>query len=87
MDYNSYISAKADSVGFAYLDPNPILAAARARGEIPTAPNFANLAQPFGPLFSLDGVHPSNGGQVVIANALIDLLASEFGVRLRRVPK
>ena len=84
-EYNGYIAAKADSVGFAYFDPNPVLEAARARGEIPTAPNLANLQQPFGPLFSLDGVHPSNAGQALIANALIDVIAAEFGVRLPRV--
>ncbi len=86
-EYNTYISAKADSVGFAYLDPNPILAAARARGEIPVTPNLADPAQPFGPLFSLDGVHPSNAGHILIANALIDVIAAEFGVRLRHVPR
>ena len=83
--YNTYISAKADSVGYAYLDPNPLWAAARARGDVPTTPNLGNFAQPFGPLFSLDGVHPSNAGHILIANALLDLIASEFGVRLPRI--
>ena len=81
--YNSYISAKADSVGYAYLDPNPLWAAARASGAIPEIPDVTNLARPFGHLFSLDGVHPSSAGHVLIANALIDLIAAEFGVRLR----
>ena len=83
--YNTYISAKADSVGFAYYDPNPLFAAARARGDVPATPNIANLTEPFGPLFSLDGVHPSTRGQVLIANALIALIAAEYAVRLRPV--
>ena len=84
-EYNSYISAKADSIGFAYFDPNPMLEAARGRGDIPAIPDVTNFAQPFGPLFSVDGIHPSNGGHVLIANALIDVIAAEYGVRLRRI--
>ena len=83
--YNTYISAKADSVGFAYYDPNPLFAAARARGDVPAIPNIANLTEPFGRLFSLDGVHPSTRGQVLIANELIALIAAEYSVRLRPV--
>ena len=83
--YNTYISGKADSVGFVYFDPNPLWSAARARGDIPAVLDISNLSAPFGPLFSLDGVHPSRAGQVLIANALIDLIAAEFGVSLRRL--
>lgn len=83
--YNTYISAKADSVGFVFFDPNPLWSAARASGDVPSIPDVGNPSQPFGPLFSLDGVHPSSAGHVLIANALIDLIATEFGVSLRRV--
>jgi phospholipase/lecithinase/hemolysin len=83
--YNTYIRAKADSVGFAYYDPNPLFLAARARGDVPTTPNIANPAEPFGPLFSLDGVHPSTRGHVLIANELITLIAAEYSVRLRPI--
>jgi lysophospholipase L1-like esterase len=85
-EYNVYISAKADSVGYAYYDPNPLFIAARARGDVPTVPDVANLSAPFGPLFSLDGVHPSARGQIAIANELIALIAAEYSVRLRPVP-
>ena len=83
--YNTYIAAKADSVGFAYWDPNPLFAAARAQGDVPTTPNVSNLAEPFGPLFSLDGVHPSTRGHVRIANALIAVINSEYSLRLTPV--
>ncbi len=82
--YNTYISAKADSVGYVYFDPNPLWSAARANGDIPALPNVANLSAPFGPLFSLDGVHPSNAGHILIAEALMDVITAEFGVSLRR---
>ena len=83
--YNTYISAKADSVGWAYVDPNPLFAAARARGDIPATPNIMNTAEPFGPLFSLDGVHPSAGGQVLIANEIIRVINLAYGVELSSV--
>jgi hypothetical protein len=83
--YNTYISAKADSVGFAYFDPNPMFIAARIRGDIPVTPDITNLDAPFGPLFSLDGVHPSNRGHVLIANELILRIAGEYSVRLRPI--
>jgi lysophospholipase L1-like esterase len=83
--YNEYIAAKADSVGFAYWDPNPTFAAARARGEVPTTPSVTNLDEPFGPLFSLDGVHPSTRGQRMIANELIEVIAGHYDVALRPV--
>ena len=83
--YNTYISAKADSVGWAYVDPNPLFTAARARGDIPTTPNITNTSEPFGPLFSLDGVHPSARGQVLIANEIIRVIVAEYGVELSSV--
>jgi lysophospholipase L1-like esterase len=85
-EYNTYISAKADSVGFVFVDPNPMWASARARGEIPAIPDMTSHTQPFGPLFSVDGVHPSNAGQVLIATMLLDAIEAEFGVRLPRPP-
>ena len=83
--YNSYISAKADSVGFAYHDPNPLFLAARARGDVPESPNIANLSEPFGALFSLDGVHPSSRGHVLIANDIIATIAGEYSIPLRSI--
>jgi lysophospholipase L1-like esterase len=83
--YNTYIAAKADSVGYAYYDPNPLFAAARARGDVPTVPSLAVPSEPFGPLFSLDGVHPSNTGQKLIANEIITVIAAEYSVRLASV--
>jgi lysophospholipase L1-like esterase len=83
--YNTYISAKADSVGFAWYDPNPLFIAARARGDVPVTPNIANLDQPFGPLVSNDGVHPSSRGHVLIANELMALITARYSVRLTPV--
>ena len=83
--YNNYIKAKADSIGFAYYDPNVALAALRANGAVPAFPNLAS-AQPFGQYFSLDGVHPSGAAQILLANGLIDVINMKYGTTLRKLP-
>jgi lysophospholipase L1-like esterase len=84
-EYNAYIAAKADSVDFAFYDPNPLFNAARARGDIPTVPNLASTTEPFGPLFSIDGIHPSSQGHVLIANELMAIIAARYAVSLAPV--
>jgi lysophospholipase L1-like esterase len=80
--YNAYIKAKADSIGFAYYDPNPALAALHASGAIPPFPNLTSTTAPFGQYFSLDGVHPAAGAHVVIANELIALINATYKTSL-----
>ncbi len=85
--YNAYIKAKADSVGFAYWDPNPVLAQlAAVPGAINYPPNLASATQPFGTAFSLDGVHPSSSTHILIANSLIDAINAKYGTSVRHVP-
>jgi hypothetical protein len=84
--YNVYLKAKADTLGWAYIDPNVILAALRT-GTSPTIPAWPTLTATtrdattsvFGTLFSLDGVHPTAAGQKVIANAIIDSVNAKYG--------
>ena len=80
--YNSYIKAKADSIGFAYYDPNPLLAAQKATGAIPAFPNLASTTAPFGTLISLDGVHPSAAAHQLIANEIIAVINTKYGTKL-----
>jgi lysophospholipase L1-like esterase len=84
--YNAYIAAQADALGFAFLDPNPLLASLRQGGQIPPVPNLASATAPFGGYLSLDGVHPSAAGQVAIANAAIDAINQEYGLSIPDVP-
>ena len=84
--YNSYIAAKAAAIGFAYYDPNPLLASQRATNAIPRLPNFlaANAGTTlFGPLFSLDGIHPAAAGHVLIANGLMAVINAKYGTSLQ----
>jgi lysophospholipase L1-like esterase len=80
--YNAYIQAKADSIGFGYLDPNPLLLGLRAIDSIPPYPNFASPTHPFGSFITLDGIHPSAAAHQLIAAALIAKIDSLYGVSI-----
>ncbi|MFL5607229.1 MAG: SGNH/GDSL hydrolase family protein, partial [Gemmatimonadaceae bacterium] len=84
--YNTYIQSKATASGFAYYDPNVLLAAQRASGAIPAFPNFLSTTATYGTLISLDGVHPSAAAHKLIANALIDAINAKYGTTLAPVP-
>jgi lysophospholipase L1-like esterase len=84
--YNNYIKAKADAIGFAFYDPNVLLAARRASGEIPAFPNFASTNQTFGTFFSLDGFHPSAAAHKALANDLIGVINTKYGTTMQPVP-
>jgi lysophospholipase L1-like esterase len=80
--YNAYIKAKADSIGFAFYDPNPTLATLKANGSVPPFPNLANPQAPFGLYFSLDGVHPTGAAHILIANDLIAVINTKYATTL-----
>ena len=84
--YNIYIATKAASIGFAYYDPNPLLASLRASGAVPPFPNLASATATFGNYFSLDGIHPAAAGHVVVANELIGVINAKYGTKLSLVP-
>jgi lysophospholipase L1-like esterase len=77
--YNALIAAEADTLGFAYYDPNPALVAFKTSHAVPTFPDLANPAAAFGTLFSLDGVHPAAAAHVVLANNIIDAINAKYG--------
>lgn len=82
--YNAYIHAKADSIGFAFFDPNPLLAGLKATGAVPVFPNLASTTQPFGQFFSLDGVHPAAAAHVLIADSLAVTINAKYGTTLTK---
>jgi len=83
--YNAYISAKADSLGWAYVDPNVALGALKSSGAIPALPNFLSATQPFGPYITLDGIHPSALAHQILANLLIGGINAKYGVAIDTV--
>lgn len=91
--YNATISAKATQLGWAYLDPNPILEAQKtgATPAIPAFPNFTSNTREaatsvFGALFSLDGVHPTAAGHRIVANAMIAAVNAKYSLAIPAVP-
>ena len=81
--YNGYIKAKADSIGFAYLDPNPLLASLKgAPGGIPKVPVLSSPDSTFGPYISLDGIHPSAKAHVALADAVITAINAKYNTNL-----
>lgn len=84
--YNTYIKAKADSIGFAYYDPNPLFASLKSSGAVPAFPNLVSTTATFGTYISLDGVHPSATAHIAIANELIGVINTKYGTKLNPVP-
>jgi len=63
-----------------------LLAAQRASGAIPAFPVVTSTTATFGPLISLDGVHPAAAAHKLIANDLIALINTKYGTTLAPVP-
>lgn len=73
--FNTKLAAVADAHGWAFLNPNPTLLAARADPSlvspfpiIPARPDSFPVR--FGTLFTLDGVHPSAAAHRIIADSV-----------------
>jgi phospholipase/lecithinase/hemolysin len=84
--YNAFIQAQATARGWAYVDVNGPLLQAVALGIIPPFPDLsAALAGGnvlFGPLFSLDGVHPSTVLQRLVADSVASAINQKFATTL-----
>src|SRR4029078_7852812 len=83
--YKAYIQAKADTIGFAYVDPNRVLDQLKTSGKIPPLPLLA-AAKPFGEYISLDGVHPAAPAHQLFANLLIDAITAKYGTTIPKLP-
>lgn len=69
---------------YAYVNPNPLFA--EKSGQIPAFPNLFDDSTPtFGPLFSLDGIHPSATTHRLLANEIIGAIESAYPVELPSV--
>ena len=83
--YNAYIKAKADSMGYAYLNADSVLAALKTSGGVAALPQL-RTATPFGAAVSNDGVHPSKVGHQAIARALITTINAKYGTTIPQLP-
>jgi hypothetical protein len=91
--YNTFISAEANDLGFAYYDPNPTLVTLRAAGTVIrqtpsyclSLPACATPTAPFGTGMSLDGVHPAASVHLLVANAIIAAINAKYSITLPNV--
>jgi phospholipase/lecithinase/hemolysin len=85
--YNTYLQNKANSIGFAFYDPNTLLNTLKAAGTVVrSVPNYGSSTQPFGTGMSLDGVHPALAVHRLLANDLIAVINAKYGTSLAPVP-
>lgn len=89
--YNAAIQAAATARGWAYVDPNPLLAALipvpgaiRPFPAFPPDPNRA--VAPFGTALSRDGLHPSTSTQRLVAQALQAAINAKYGTAIPAIP-
>ena len=71
--FNQIISGIAGNVGIPVVDANQLLHDLNMNGIDGYSGKFI-LADPVNTAFSLDGVHPNNGGNAIIANKIISLM-------------
>jgi len=84
--YNRYIKAKADSIGYAYVDINPTLLQLKASGAIPPFPVITSPDTTFGSYVSLDGIHSTFKAHKLIANLMIDSVNAKYGTTISTIP-
>ena len=87
--FNAFIEQEAESRGYAYVDVNALLGQDQFSQLIPPFPELIEnpqtpwgTDQPFGPLFSLDGVHPSSAAHEAVTNATIDVINNTYGTSI-----
>lgn len=80
--YNQAIQAEAEERGWAHWNPNPLFRALVRAGEIPLFPDLVGpeaTSEPFGPMFSKDGVHPSTAAHRIVADSLASVVEARYG--------
>lgn len=74
--YNQVISAQASAAGATLVDINALFSNLATNGL--TINGYKGTNAFLGGFFSLDGIHPTNTGYAVVANAFIDAMNSAF---------
>jgi lysophospholipase L1-like esterase len=78
--YNGAIAQAATDGGAALVDIHTLFVSIETAGGIPVNPPSCCSLVYRGGFFSLDGIHPSNTGYAVIANAFIDQLNTSYNL-------
>ncbi|HKO14854.1 MAG TPA: SGNH/GDSL hydrolase family protein [Gemmatimonadaceae bacterium] len=83
--YNTFLKAKADSLGFAYYDLKSALSALRGTADVKAIVDFTSATNPCGLALSLDCVHPTAHGNALIANGIIAAINAKYQTTLALV--
>jgi hypothetical protein len=90
--YNAAIEAAATARDWPYWDPNVLLNDLQTQdpSSILLFPAYSPLdpqhdTEPFGWALSLDGLHPSSRAHVLVADALIDVINTEYGANIPKI--
>jgi len=78
--YNQVIAQQAQSVGATVVDINALFTKVAASGV--TINGYTGTTAFLGGVFGLDGIHPTNTGYAVVANAFIDAMNSAIGTKI-----
>ena len=81
--YNAAIAAAAVSSGAPLVDVHKLFTEIRIAGGIPINPPFCCTLGFGGGLVSIDGIHPSNTGYALVANAFIQTIDAAYGAAAR----
>ena len=79
--YNNTISSLASAKGFGLFDVNSFFNQIAASGYVSNGIKFTTTYI-LGGLFGLDGIHPTNQGQALLANQFIKTINSSFGANI-----
>lgn len=86
LGYNNFILSEAGVRGFAVVDVNPPLLQQVGLGVIPPFPDLSQALAGgnvlFGPLFSLDGVHPSTTAHRLVADSVASAINQQYSTTL-----
>ena len=82
--FNTFIQQQAEERGWAFVNPNDLFSQPDLQAQIPPFPdtNPLNDTPAFGPLFSLDGVHPSAESHRLVTDAVIDAINQTYGTNI-----
>ena len=78
--FNQVIAAQAQAAGATLVDINALFKQVTASGL--TINGYTGTTAFLGGFFSLDGIHPTNTGYAVVANAYIDTMNSKIGTKI-----
>lgn len=82
-DFNTVIAAQAKAAGATLVDLYTVFHTMATSGV--TIGGYTGTSAFLGGFFSLDGIHPTNTGYAVIANAFIDAINAEYTTKIADV--